>query len=102
MANGNGGPAAARASLSHPTKRCPVEPLANKSRGLANYRSSIPQRPTALRGNDALRSTTMIAVFTVVSALVLGQPAQKPAPATLGLDGIVRGIEKNQEVWQAQ
>jgi hypothetical protein len=44
----------------------------------------------------------MISVFAVVSALVLGQVPQQPVPATLDLDAIVRGIEKNQDVWHAQ
>lgn len=50
----------------------------------------------------------MISLFTVVSAMALGQvqatapvPA-RPAPATLSLDDIIRGIEKNQEAWRKQ
>jgi hypothetical protein len=42
----------------------------------------------------------MIAVMTVLAFATLGQaPAQ---PATLGLDDIIRGIQKNDETWHKQ
>jgi hypothetical protein len=44
----------------------------------------------------------MISLFAVVSALMLSQVTPKPSPATLSLDDIIKGVEKNQEVWRAQ
>ncbi len=44
----------------------------------------------------------MISLLAVVSALMLSQVTPKPAPASLSLADIIKGIEKNQEIWRAQ
>ena len=44
----------------------------------------------------------MISLFTLMSALMLSQVTPKPAPASLSLADIIKGIEKNQEIWRAQ
>jgi hypothetical protein len=44
----------------------------------------------------------MISLLAVLSALMLSQVTPKPSPATLSLDDIINGVEKNQEVWRAQ
>lgn len=44
----------------------------------------------------------MIGVFTVLAAVALGQAPARPGPATLGVDDIIQGIEKNDEAWRKQ
>ena len=44
----------------------------------------------------------MIGAFTVLAAVALGQPPAQPGPAAMGLDDIIRGIEKDQDLWRAQ
>lgn len=44
----------------------------------------------------------MIGVFAVLAAVTLGQAPARTGPATLGVDDIIRGIEKNDEAWRKQ
>jgi len=44
----------------------------------------------------------MIGAFAVLAALTLGQAPARPGPATLGVDDIIRGIQKNDEAWRKQ
>jgi hypothetical protein len=44
----------------------------------------------------------MIGLYAVLAALALGQPPARPGAAAVGLDAIIRGIEKDQENWTSQ